>query len=141
AVVVRVRVDELDAAGLELRAQREELLLVEVVLGHEGLQRMLVDDAELLGVLEKRPCIHLQQIAQFSHSLCSCSPPQSFQCELRRLTSPDRRSSQRKTTRGNSTFRPENVKILQIRGISYTMRSSRARGTVTRTIRAWPAGT
>jgi hypothetical protein len=45
--------DDLDLAGLELRAQCRELVLVEVVLVRERLQRLLVDCPTLLRLLDE----------------------------------------------------------------------------------------
>jgi hypothetical protein len=48
-----LRRHDLDLARLELCAQRGELLLVEVVLVGERLQRLLVDCAPLLRLLDE----------------------------------------------------------------------------------------
>jgi hypothetical protein len=45
--------DDLDLARVELRAQRGQLILLELVLGGECLQGGIVDRAALLGVLEE----------------------------------------------------------------------------------------
>ena len=45
--------DDVDLASFELGPQRGELLLVEVVLGDERLERALLDRAPLLGVAEE----------------------------------------------------------------------------------------
>ena len=51
---VRRRLDDLDLPGLELGAQLDEILLVEVVLERERLQGGLVDRLVLLGLFEER---------------------------------------------------------------------------------------
>jgi hypothetical protein len=45
--------NEVDGAGVELGAQRGQLVVVELVVDCECLQRGLVDRAALLGVLEE----------------------------------------------------------------------------------------
>jgi hypothetical protein len=45
--------DEIDLARVELRAQRGELIVLELMLGGECLQSGFVEDAALLGVVEE----------------------------------------------------------------------------------------
>jgi hypothetical protein len=104
--------DDLDSACLELSTQRAELVLVEVVLGDERLERELVEKADLLGVVEEGPGINFQQIAQFSSLLRGSAP-----APLRRRIVACYRGKRRGAA-FDSTL--QDVKTLQIPRISYT---------------------
>jgi hypothetical protein len=58
--------DDLDLARLELRAQGRDLLVLEVVLERERLERALLDRAALLRVLEQGLERYFDDRAQFS---------------------------------------------------------------------------
>jgi hypothetical protein len=64
--------DDLDLAGLELRAQCRELVLVEVVLVRERLQRLLVDCPTLLRLLDEAEDGYLKIDGAQIYSLPSC---------------------------------------------------------------------
>jgi hypothetical protein len=48
------------------------------VLGRKCVDRDLVDQAKLLGVVEEGPGIDFQQIAQFSHSFAFVQPRRRY---------------------------------------------------------------
>ena len=58
--------DNVDLASLELGPQRGELLLVEVVLGDERLERALLDRPPLLGIAEE--CLN-RLFQNYGHTL------------------------------------------------------------------------
>jgi hypothetical protein len=110
--VVVLGLHDLDTTRLELRAQGADLVLIEVVLGRESLERELVEKADLLGVVQEGPGIDFQQIAQFSSLLRSFSPG----ALRRRIVACYR--GKRRGAAFDSTL--QNVNTLQIHRISYT---------------------
>jgi hypothetical protein len=76
--VVRIDGHELDSASLELGPQCADLVLVEVVLERERLERRLVERAEILGVVEEGPGIDFQQVAQLIHSFVFSRAPAAY---------------------------------------------------------------
>ncbi|MGH3035294.1 MAG: hypothetical protein ACRDON_12185 [Gaiellaceae bacterium] len=63
---VRCGRDELDLAGLQVCAEAGDLLVIEIVLDGESLQRALLDGSALLRLVEERLERYFKNGRQFS---------------------------------------------------------------------------